>query len=176
MKTYTEEKRIRPDVLTGCVYLAFAFIMVYSIVCYRIYGENGAFFSALPFSIYIFAYCALVLAVQKAVYIMVRIRARRSQYLNAETNMHRSMNVFVVLSLLIGLLFIGISFITARNLLGSDYYCRCCHSFSRATGSFKRISSGAWIHKAYCDIGSFDCTVYLCFRHYCRCCVVQLRT
>ena len=120
MKTYTEEKRIRPDVLTGCVYLAFAFIMVYSIVCYRIYGENGAFFSALPFSIYIFAYCALVLAVQKAVYIMVRIRARRSQYLNAETNMHRSMNVFVVLSLLIGLLFIGISFITARNLLGSD--------------------------------------------------------
>ena len=120
MKTYTEEKRIRPDVLTACVYLALVGIIVYSIVSYRIYGENGAFFSAMPFALYLLAYSALVLAVQKAVYIMVRIRARRSQYLNAQTNMHRSMNVFLILSVLMGALFIGLSYLISKRLLGSE--------------------------------------------------------
>ena len=120
MKTYAEEKRIRPDVLTASVYMAVVTTMAYAIICHRFYGDKGAFFSAAPLSIYLFCYCGLVLAVQKAVYIMVRLRARRSQYQNAQINMQRSMNVFIVLSLLFGGLTIALSYVISRRLFGAD--------------------------------------------------------
>ena len=57
MKTYTEEKRIRPDILTAAVYLAIAVMMLYAVICQRIYGDKGAFFTAAPLSFYMFFYC-----------------------------------------------------------------------------------------------------------------------
>ncbi len=120
MGTYAEEKRIRPDILTAAVYAAVALMMVFVIVCQRVYGNKGAFFSAGPLSIYLFSYCFLVLSVQKAVYIMVRLRARRSQYLNAEANMNRSMRVFGISGLFLGALYIVLSFTISKRLFGSD--------------------------------------------------------
>ena len=120
MKTYTEEKRIRPDILTAAVYLAIAVMMLYAVICQRIYGDKGAFFTAAPLSFYMFFYCLLVFAAQKAVYIMVRLRARRSQYLNAQTNMERSVRVFGITGLVAGILIIGGSFSLAGKVLGAD--------------------------------------------------------
>ena len=120
MKTYSEEKRIRPHILTAAVYLAVLIMMVYFIVAVRIFGEKGAIFATLPFYIYGMFYCSFVLAVQKAVYIMVRLRARRSQFHNAETNMLRSLRIFSISALVAGGLLAALSF-TLRNLiLGSD--------------------------------------------------------
>ena len=45
MKTYSEEKRIKPHILTAAVYLAVLIMMVYWIVAVRICGEKGAFFA-----------------------------------------------------------------------------------------------------------------------------------
>ena len=93
MKNYSEEKRIRPHILTAAVYLSVLVMTVYWMLAIRICGEKGAFFAVGPFFLYGCLYCSLVLAVQKAVYIMVRLRARRSQFHNAETNMQRSMRI-----------------------------------------------------------------------------------
>ncbi len=120
MKTYSEEKRIRPHILTAAVYLAVLVMTVYWIVAVRIYGEKGAFFAAGPFFIYGLFYCSFVLAVQKAVYIMVRLRARRSQFHNAETNMLRSMRIFSIGSLVMGGLMIALSYTLCRVVLNSD--------------------------------------------------------
>ena len=73
MKTYSEQNRIRPHILTATVYLAVLVMMVYWVVAMRIYGDKGAFFAAGPFFIYLTFYCAFVLSVQKAVYIMARL-------------------------------------------------------------------------------------------------------
>ena len=120
MKTYSEEKRIRPHILTATVYLAVLVMMVYWIVAIRICGEKGAFFAVGPFFIYGMFYCSFVLAVQKAVYIMVRLRARRSQYHNAETNMQRSMKIFSICSLVVGALLIALSYTLCRTVLNTD--------------------------------------------------------
>ena len=120
MKTYTEEKRIRPDILTAAVYLSIAVMMLYAVICQRIYGDKGAFFTAAPLSFYMFFYCLLVFAAQKAVYIMVRLRARRSQYLNAQANMERSVRVFGITGLVAGILIIGGSFSLSGRVLGAE--------------------------------------------------------
>lgn len=120
MKNYSEEKRIRPHILTATVYLAVLVMMVYWIVATRICGDKGAFFAASPFFIYGMFYCSFVLAVQKAVYIMVRLRARRSQFHNAETNMHRSMRIFSICSLVTGGLLIAFSYTLSTAVLDSD--------------------------------------------------------
>ena len=120
MKTYTEEKRIRPDILTASVYLAIALMMVFALSCHRIYGDKGAFFSAGPLSIYLLFYCGLVLAAQKAVYIMVRLRARRSQFMNADANMHRSIRIFGIIGILSGIILTLLSYKMAQTLLGAE--------------------------------------------------------
>ena len=120
MKSYSEEKRIRPNILTGAVYLAVILMMIYWIISIRIYGDKGAFFPAGPFFLYGFFYTAFVLAVQKAVYIMVRLRARRSQYQNAQANMLRSMKVFGVGGLIAGALLIALSYSISGFVLGSE--------------------------------------------------------
>ena len=93
MKTYTEEKRIRPDILTAALYWSVVIMMLYNIISVRIFGDKGAYFSTGPLTLYFFLYISFVLAVQKAVYIMVRLRARRSQFINAEINMQRSLDI-----------------------------------------------------------------------------------
>ncbi len=133
MKTYTEEKRIRPDILTASVYIAITAMMLYAVICQKIYGDKGAFFSAAPLSLYLLFYCLFVFATQKAVYIMVRLRARRSQYLNAQTNMVRSVRVFGISAVLIGLLIIGGSFTLSGKLFGAE------------RGFFQMMISGAAI-------------------------------
>ena len=120
MKTYSEEKRIRPHILTAAVYLAVLIMMVYFIVAVRICGEKGVIFAVGPFFIYAVFYCSFVLAVQKAVYIMVRLRARRSQFHNAETNMLRSMRIFSISSLVAGGLLIALSYTLCSVVLGTD--------------------------------------------------------
>ena len=104
MKTYTENNRIRPHILTASLYWAIAFVMVFLIIAHRIYQDKGSYFTAGAFGFWALFYTGLVLACQKAVYIMVRLRARRSQYLNAETNMHRSLSIFGTAGALLGLL------------------------------------------------------------------------
>ena len=52
MRTYTEEKRIRPDILTAAVYFSIIIMMVYNIFSVRIFGEKGAGFCAGPLSLY----------------------------------------------------------------------------------------------------------------------------
>ncbi len=120
MRDYTEEKRIRPHILTGALYMAVIIMMIYQVVAVRIYGDKGAFFASAPVFIYFLFYSLLVLSVQKAVYIMVRLRARRSQYHNAEANMHRSMRIFGVAGLLIGALYICLSYQYAGIILGTE--------------------------------------------------------
>ena len=120
MKNYSEEKRIRPHILTAAVYLSVLVMMVYWMLAIRICGEKGAFFAVGPFFLFAMFYCTFVLAVQKAVYIMVRLRARRSQYHNAETNMQRSMRIFSVCSLATGGLLIALSYTLCRIVLNSD--------------------------------------------------------
>ncbi len=104
MKTYAEEKRIRPDILTAAVYVSACILMVFLIISEKIFGDMGTYFVAGPLSIYMLFYMGLVLSVQKAVYIMVRLRARRSQYLNAEANMQRSMRIFSLTGIFAGII------------------------------------------------------------------------
>ncbi|WP_026515741.1 polysaccharide biosynthesis C-terminal domain-containing protein [Butyrivibrio sp. MC2021] len=119
MKSYTEEKRIRPDILTSVVLGAVIIMMIYKITGNRIYGDLGSGFTAAPFALFYMFYAGIVLAVQKAVWLMVRIRARRSQYLNAEANMKRSFRLFLFVSVVIGILLASFSFILAKNLFVS---------------------------------------------------------
>ncbi len=119
MKSYVEEKRIRPDILTNVILGAVLIIMLYKIIGNRIYGDLGSGFLAAPFSFFYFVYAGLVLAVQKSVWLMVRIRARRSQYLNAETNMKRTFRIFAVTGLVIGIILAASSFALAKYLFGS---------------------------------------------------------
>ena len=119
MKTYTEEKRIRPDILTAALYWSIVIMMLYNIISVRIFGDKGAYFSSGPLTLYFFLYVSFVLAVQKAVYIMVRIRARRSQFINAEINMQRSFRIFIFAGIMIAALIIGFSMVIARNLFGA---------------------------------------------------------
>jgi len=120
MKKYYEEKRIRPDVLTAAVYWAIIILMLYEVVAIRIYGEKGAGYSAGSLAIFFAFYCSFVLAVQKAVWVMVRVRARKSQYKNAEENMKKSIKIFSITGVAVTVLFtvIGINF--SELLLGSD--------------------------------------------------------
>lgn len=119
MKSYTEEKRIRPDILTSVVLGAVIIMMIYKITGNRIYGDLGSGFTAAPFALFYMFYVGIVLAVQKAVWLMVRIRARRSQYLNAEANMKRSFRLFLFVSVVIGILLASFSFFLAKNLFVS---------------------------------------------------------
>ena len=82
MRTYTEEKRIRPDILTAAVFWSVIIMMLYNIISVRIFGDTGSGFSAGPLTLYFLLYVSFVLAVQKAVYIMVRpIRTGLLRYL-----------------------------------------------------------------------------------------------
>ena len=120
MKQYYEEKRIRPDILTAAVYYSVIIIMIYGIIGLRIYGDKGAGFAAGPICVFGILYLGLVLAVQKSVWLMVRIRARRSQFLNAETNMIRSFRIFIFTGLLVmAVLLIG-SYYFSSFLFGSS--------------------------------------------------------
>ncbi len=120
MKTYAEEKRIRPDILTAAVYVSACLLMVFLIVAEKIFGDKGMYFAAGPLSIYLLFYLGLVLSVQKAVYIMVRLRARRSQYLNAETNMQRSMRIFSLAGIFAGVILILACFPISTKGFGTE--------------------------------------------------------
>ncbi len=119
MKSHIEENRIRPDILTLAVYLSVILMMIYGIVSQIVFGDKGAFFSAGPFFIYAFFYMGVVLAAQKAVYVMVRLRARRSQYLNAQSNMQKTIRVLAISTLVLGLLIIAGSYGLAVYILGT---------------------------------------------------------
>ena len=119
MKSHTDENRIRPDILTLAVYLSVILMMIYGIVSQIIFGDKGAFFSAGPFFIYAFFYMGVVLAAQKAVYVMVRLRARRSQYLNAQSNMQKTIRVLSISTVILGLLIIAGSYVIAVYLFGT---------------------------------------------------------
>ena len=119
MKTYTEEKRIRPDILTAAVYWSVIIMMLYNIISVRIFGDKGAGFCSGPLTLYFLLYITFVLAVQKAVYIMVRLRARRSQFINAEINMERSFKIFVLAGIFLAILLMSCSMVIARNLFGA---------------------------------------------------------
>ncbi len=119
MKKYFEEKRIRPDILTAAVYWAFIIMMIYEMVALRIYGDIGAGYAVGPLAIFYIMYLTFVLAVQKSVWVMVRLRARRSQFLNAETNMHRSFKIFAILGLFISCILIVSSFVISEFMLGN---------------------------------------------------------
>ena len=118
MRTYTEDKRIRPDILTAAVFWSIIIMMLYNIISVRIFGDKGAGFCSGPLTLYFLIYISYVLAVQKAVYIMVRLRARRSQFVNAETNMIRSFKIFVSIGVVSAALLICCSLVIARNLFG----------------------------------------------------------
>ena len=120
MKTYAEAKRIRPDILTVAVYISACILMVFLIISEKIFGDVGMYFVAGPLSIYLLFYLGLVLSVQKAVYIMVRLRARRSQYLNAETNMQRSMRIFSLAGVFAGVLLILTCFPISTRGFGTE--------------------------------------------------------
>lgn len=120
MKQYFEEKRIRPDILTAAVYWAIIIMMVYTICGLRIYGDKGAGFLSGPLSVFYILYLIFVLAVQKSVWVMVRVRARRSQFLNAEANMKRSFRIFIISGIVVmAMLLIG-SFFFSEKLFGSS--------------------------------------------------------
>ncbi len=119
MKTYTEEKRIRPDILTAAVYWSVVIMMLYNIISIRIFGDNGAGYSAGPLTLFFLLYVSFVLAVQKAVYIMVRLRARRSQFINAEINKDRSFKIFVFIGVVLSVLIISCSYVIAKNLFAA---------------------------------------------------------
>lgn len=120
MKTYAEEKRIRPDILTAAVYVSACLLMVFLIVSEKIFGDKGMYFAAGPLSIYLLFYLGLVLSVQKAVYIMVRLRARRSQYLNVEANMQRSMRIFSLAGIFAGVILILACFPISTKGFGTE--------------------------------------------------------
>jgi O-antigen/teichoic acid export membrane protein len=120
MKTYTESKRIRPDILTAALYWSVVIIMVYNVASNRIIGDKGAYYVAAPFALMCLFYCGIILACQKAVYVMVRLRARRSQYLNAEDNMQRSLRIFGAAGLLCAVLVFVLGYSFGEKLFGTD--------------------------------------------------------
>lgn len=119
MKTYTEEKRIRPDILTSAVYWSICIMMFFNIISVRIFGDKGAGFCAVPNTLFFLLYISFVLAAQKSVYVMVRLRARRSQFINAENNMKRSMRMFSLAGIVIAAILGLGSFAVARTVIGS---------------------------------------------------------
>ena len=119
MKSYTEEKRIRPDILTSAVYWSICIMMFFNIISVRIFGDKGAGFCSVPNTLFFLLYISFVLAAQKSVYVMVRLRARRSQFINAETNMKRSMRMFSLAGIVIAAILGLGSFSIAKNVLGS---------------------------------------------------------
>ena len=120
MRTYTESKRIRPDILTAALYWSVAILMAFCVVSNRIVGDKGAFFAAAPFAILCFFYCALILASQKAVYVMVRLRTRRSQYLNAESNMETSLRIFSAAAVASALIVAFAGFSLSQRVFGAQ--------------------------------------------------------
>ena len=119
MKQYFEEKRIRPDVITSMFFFSVLIMMIYEIITLRIYGDKGAGFVAGPMVIFYILYLAFILAVQKSVWIMVRLRARRSQYLNAQTNMVRSFRIFAFCGLIVFAVLLISSYYCSEILFGS---------------------------------------------------------
>jgi O-antigen/teichoic acid export membrane protein len=119
MKSYIEEKRIRPDILTSMLYWSIVIIMVYNIISVKIFGDKGAGYFAGPMALFFLFYVSFVLAVQKSVYVMVRLRARRSQFLNAEASMRKSMNLFVAVGIVLSVICMLASLPIARVLFGS---------------------------------------------------------
>ena len=119
MKSYIEENRIRPDILTSALYWAVVIMMIYDVISVKIFGDTGAGYFSWPMSLFFLFYMAFVLAVQKSVYVMVRLRARRSQFYNAESNMQKSMRLFLVVGILLSAVFMTTSLPIARNLFGS---------------------------------------------------------
>ena len=120
MKSYREDNRIKPHILTAMVYIAVVLMLVFEIAGVRIYGNNGAFYLALPLYLYFLSYCCFVFAVQKAVYIMVRLRARRSQYLNAQNNMSRALKFFSFSAILFGFIIGATGYSVATKVLGAE--------------------------------------------------------
>lgn len=120
MKTYTEENRIRPHILTAAVFWSVIIMMLFNIISVRIFGEKGAGYLSGPLTLFYLLYVSFVLAVQKAVYIMVRLRARRSQFLNAESNMIKSFRIFVFTGLGLSIILISCSFVIAERLFGAS--------------------------------------------------------
>lgn len=120
MKTYTEEKRIRPHILTAAVFWSVIVMMLFNIISVRIFGEKGAGYLSGPLTLFYLFYVSFVLAVQKAVYIMVRLRARRSQFLNAESNMIKSFRIFVFTGLGLAIVLVSCSFLIAERLFGAS--------------------------------------------------------
>lgn len=120
MKTYTEENRIRPHILTAAVFWSVIIMMLFSIISVRIFGEKGAGYLSGPLTLFYLLYVSFVLAVQKAVYIMVRLRARRSQFQNAETNMIKSFRIFVFTGLGLAILLVACSYAIAGSLFGAS--------------------------------------------------------
>ncbi|RKM57285.1 hypothetical protein D6853_04535 [Butyrivibrio sp. X503] len=120
MKIYSEENRIRPDILTSAVYLAVIIMMLFAIFSIRIFGDKGAGFVCGPLAFFYIFYAIFVLAVQKAVWLMVRIRARRSQYVNAEHNMKRSLRFFAVCGVIAAGVLVLITIFGSTTLFGSN--------------------------------------------------------
>ena len=120
MRNYSEEKRIRPDILTAAVYWSIIIMMVYIIFAVRIFGDKGAGFIGGPLALYYTFYTVFVLAVQKAVWVMVRVRARRSQFLNARDNMHKTFKIFAVFGIVVSALLFFMSIFFSKTLFGSS--------------------------------------------------------
>ena len=120
MKTYTEEKRIRPHILTAAVFWSVIIMMLFNIISVRIFGDKGAGYLSGPLTLFYLLYVSFVLAVQKAVYAMVRLRARRSQFLNAETNMIKSFRIFVFAGLILAIILVTCSYAIADKLFGAS--------------------------------------------------------
>ena len=120
MKIYSEENRIRPDILTSAVYLAVIIMMLYSIFSIRIFGDKGTGFACAPLAFFYIAYAIFVLAVQKAVWIMVRVRARRSQFVNAQNNMRSSFRIFAITGAVFAGLLVLLTIFGFKILFGSS--------------------------------------------------------
>ena len=120
MKIYSEEKRIRPDILTSAVYLAVVIMMLFAIFSIRIFGDKGAGFACAPLAFFFTFYAIFVLAVQKAVWVMVRVRARRSQFVNAEHNMKSSLRFFAVSGGIAAFLLVLINIFASNFLFGTQ--------------------------------------------------------
>ncbi len=119
-RQHYEENKIRPHILTTALYFAVVIMMLYQMILNRIYDNKGAFFTSLPIALYSLFYTLYVFAVQKAVYVMVRVRARRSQYLNAQSNMRRSLSVFAIGAIFAGAAIILGSYVIATKVLYAE--------------------------------------------------------
>lgn len=120
MRNYSEEKRIRPDILTAAVYWSIIIMMIYIIFSIRIFGDKGAGFSCGPIALYYSFYSVFVLAVQKAVWVMVRVRARRSQFLNARDNMRSAFRFFAVFGIAVAGTLFFVSVFFSDTIFGSS--------------------------------------------------------